>query len=381
MLRAPVDAGIVPGAVGLVVRDGVEEFAAVGSAGEGGPPMARDSVFRMASVTKLMTAAVVLSLVEDGLLGLHMPVERWLPELAAPMVVRTPTSPVDDVVPAVRPITVRHLLTSTTGWGFPSDVTLPAVAPLSADGIQQDGREVSRFLPPDEWLAALARVPLLHQPGETWLYNTSSDLQGVLIARATGRSLPEVMTERLFAPLGMTDTGFEVPEASRHRFTTFYRRRPGGALTVADRPDGQWSRLPAFASGAGGLVSTADDCLAFLHMLLAAGTGTAGHPVLSPASVRAMTTNHLTPTQLTASPLFLEGQGWGFGGTVDLDHSTPWNTPGRYGWVGGTGTTAHLTPSTGTVTILLTQVGESTPTLPDHVKDFWTYASEPRRGS
>ncbi|GAB2751924.1 serine hydrolase domain-containing protein [Streptomyces bullii] len=379
ILRRHVDAGTVPGAVGLVARGDEVEVVAVGSTDAGGTtPMARDSIFRIASITKPITAAALLMLVEDGRLALDAPIDPWLPELAKPLVVRTPSSPVDDVVPALRPITVEDLLSSRPGWGFPSDFSLPAVQALFE--VQKDGRAPRAFPDPDTWLAQLARVPLLHQPGEAWLYHTSSDLQGVLIARASGRTLPEFLAERVFGPLGMTDTAFEVPEAKRDRFTTYYRVDEPGALEPADGPNGQWSSLPAFPSGGGGLVSTADDWLAFARMLLSGGEAN-GHRLLSPGSVSRMTTDHLTARQRQDARLFLEGQGWGYGGQVDITHAAPWNAPGRYGWTGGTGTTAHLVPTTGTVTILLTQVGLQSPRPPRIMRDFWHCAAGPRRAA
>jgi CubicO group peptidase (beta-lactamase class C family) len=170
------------------------------------------------------------------------------------------------------------------------------------------------------------------------------------------------------------DTRFEVPPGSLDRLVSYYRRDPDGGLVLVDGPDGQWSSPPAFPSGAGGLVSTADDWLAFARMLLAGGT-THGRPLLSPAAVRQMTTDHLTPSQRAAATLFLDGQGWGFGGSVDVRVGGPWNVPGRYGWVGGTGTAAHLTPSTGAVTILLSQVELAGPGATALMRDFWRYAA------
>ncbi|MFG2131930.1 serine hydrolase domain-containing protein [Streptomyces sp. NPDC048751] len=364
-LRRYVDDGTVPGAVGLVARGDAVEVVAVGSVdADGSAPMTRESLFRIASITKPITAAALLMLVDDGRLALDAPVAEWLPELADPVVVRAPSGPVDDVVPAVRPITVEDLLSSRPGWGFPSDFALPAVQALF--GVQKDGRAPQEYPDPDTWLADLARVPLLYQPGEAWLYQTASDLQGVLIARASGRTLPDFLAERLFEPLGMKDTAFEVPEAKRDRFTTAYRPDGAGALEVADRPDGHWSRIPAFPSGGGGLVSTADDWLAFARMLL-----DGGGRLLSPTSVSRMTSNHLSAEQRKVGELFLEGQGWGYGGQVDVDAVDPWNVPGRYGWVGGTGTTAHVVPATGTVTILLTQVAMENPTPTPLMREFW----------
>jgi CubicO group peptidase (beta-lactamase class C family) len=288
------------------------------------------------------------------------------------MVVRTPASPVDDLGPAHRPITVFDLLTARAGYGFPSDFSLPAAQLLFS--VQTDGREVQLKPDPDEWMARLSRIPLLYQPGEAWLYDTCSDLQGVLIARASGRPLPEFLAERLFEPLGMADTGFAVPAAKRDRFTSYYRRGPGGGLELADGPDGQWSRTPAFPAGAGGLAGTAADWCRFARMILGEGTVN-GHRLLSPASVRRMTTNHLTASQRAIGQLFLEGQGWGFGGAVDVETIDSWNVPGRYGWVGGTGTTAHITPTTGTIAILLTQVAADDPVPPGVMRDFWRHAA------
>jgi CubicO group peptidase (beta-lactamase class C family) len=372
-LKAYVENGSVPGAVGLVARGDRMEVAAVGSMAVGGAPMARDSIFRFASITKPITAAAVMMLVEDGRIALDDPVGWWLPELAEPKVVRTPASPVEEVVPAARPITVFDLLSSQAGYGFASDFALPAVQRLFS--VQKDGREPQSFPAPDEWMTGLAQVPLLYQPGEAWLYDTCSTLQGVLIARVCGQSLPDFLAERVFAPLGMSDTGFEVPDGKRDRFTSYYRANPAGGLELADGPDGQWSSLPQFPLGNGGLAGTGDDWFAFGRMLLAEGTTAGGRPLLTADSVRLMTSDHTTPAQREIGKLFLEGQGWGFGGSVDIAAIDPWNVPGRYGWVGGTGTSAHITPSTGTLAILLTQVAADSPIPQKWMPDFWRYAA------
>jgi CubicO group peptidase (beta-lactamase class C family) len=373
VLETHVGNGSVPGAVGLVARGDRVEVQAVGSVDlEGTAPMARDSIFRIASITKPIVAAATMMLVEDGLMALDDPVGKWLPELASPSVVRTPASPVDDVVPAARPITVVDVLSSRAGYGFPSDFSLPAVE-LLFNEVQMFGRDPALVPAPDEWMAKLSRIPLLHQPGDAWLYNTCSDIQGVLIARVSGRSLPEFLAERLFEPLGMMDIGFAVPAAKLDRFTSYYQIDPAGGLALTDAPDGQWSSPPVFPSGAGGLVGTVDDWHAFARMLLAEGT-VDGRQVMSPASVRKMTTEQITQSQRDASGLFLEGQGWGFGGSVDVADIDPWNAQGRYGWVGGTGTTAHITASTGAVTILLSQVAMTGPTPTALMRDFWRSA-------
>jgi len=346
LLDAEVASGAVPGAAALVARGDAVEIA---SAGEVHP----DAIVRIASITKPITAAGLMVLVDDGVVALSDPVARWLPELSAPVVVRTPESEIDDVVPAARPVTVEDLLTFRAGWGFPSEFSLPAVAELFQRLPVFGVRET-----PDEWLATLARVPMLHHPGEAWLYNTCSDIQGVLIARSAGRPLPEFLAERIFAPLGMDDTAFHVPAEKLDRLPAYHAPDGGPKIDA-----GLWTSPPIFPSGAGGLVSTLADWHRFGKMLLADGGG-----ILSRESVRLMTTDHLTQEQRAASTLFLEGAGWGFGGSVAAG--------GRYGWVGGTGTTAHVVPSTGTVGVLLTQVQMAGPTPTPVMRRFWQYAFE-----
>jgi CubicO group peptidase (beta-lactamase class C family) len=340
LLEDVVESGAAPGAAALVARDGEVEIAAGGD-------VAADSIVRIASITKPITAAAVMLLVDEGRVQLDDPIARWLPELASPQVVRTRQSPVDDVVPADRPITVEDLLTFRAGWGFPDDFSLPAV------------QELFRKVPPfgvretlDEWLKTIAGIPMLGQPGEAWLYNTCSDIQGVLVARVSGLPLPDFLTVRVFEPLGMADTGFYVPPEKLDRLPPYHAPNA--------MPDGLWTEPPVFPSGAGGLVSTLADLNRFGEMLLA------DDGFLSAAAIRAMTTDHLTREQRDASTLFLEGSGWGFGGSVGPD--------GRYGWVGGTGTTAHVVPATGTSGILLTQVQMTSPTPPPVMRRFWSYA-------
>ena len=343
LLETAVADGTVPGAAALVARGDEVEIAGAGE-------VEVDSIVRVASITKPIIAAAVMLLVDDGLVALDDPIARWLPELASPQVVRTPESPVDDVVPAARPITVEDLLTFRAGWGFPSDFSLPAVVELFQKLPVFGPRET-----PDEWVATLARVPMLRQPGEAWLYNTCSDIQGVLVARVSGRTLPEFLAERIFEPLGMTDTGFHVPAAKLDRLPPYH------APDLALIDDGLWTEPPIFPSGAGGLVSTWPTGIASggCCSRTAAGSSRA-------ESVRLMTTDHLTREQRDASKLFLEGAGWGFGGAVSAD--------GRYGWVGGTGTAAHVGPATGAVGVLLTQVQMTGPTSTPLMRRFWEYA-------
>ena len=239
-----VDSGAVPGAVALIDRGGRLEVVAVGRLSLGREQeITEDSIFRIASLTKPITAVAVMMLVEDGLICLDDPIARWLPELAAPRVVRAPDAPIEDTVAARRPITVFDLLTFRAGYGFGEDFSLPALQPMFTDLHQ--GAPSSDVLAPDEWISTLARIPMLHQPGQTWLYNTCSDIQGVLIARVAGTSLPQFLAERIFEPLGMSDTGFAFPAADQARVTSSYRFDDNGALTLADGPDGDWRTVPA----------------------------------------------------------------------------------------------------------------------------------------
>lgn len=343
LLESAVRSGTVPGAAALVARGDEVEIAASGE-------VRPDSIARIASLTKPIVAAAVLLLVEEGRVALDDPIGRWLPELASPRVVRTPESPLDDVVPAARPITVEDVLSSRAGWGFPSDFSLPAVVELF-----QRLPVLGPQLTSDEWVATLAQVPLLRQPGEAWLYNTCSDIQAVLVERVSARPLPEFLAERIFEPLGMSDTGFHVPAEKLDRLPPYRRGQPAPAQKRL------WTEPPIFPSGSGGLVSTLADWHRFGRMLLADGGG-----LLSPQAVRLMTTDHLTQEQRDASALFLEGAGWGYGGAVAAD--------GRYGWIGGTGTTAHVAASTGTIAVLLTQVQMSGPTPTPLMRQFWQHA-------
>ncbi|GAA5108932.1 serine hydrolase domain-containing protein [Alloalcanivorax gelatiniphagus] len=367
-LRPFVDSGDIPGLVALVARGGDVEVVALGRQGTSGTPMARGSIFRGASITKPMTAAVTLALVEDGLVDLDAPVGELLPELAEPRVLRTLGSPLDDTVPCERPVTARHLLTGTAGHGF-CTWDSPVPDRLMAE-LGQAADDIHEVPPPDEWMSRLSAIPLMHQPGDGWTYNASYDVLGVLVARAAGRDFAQVMAERLLEALGMTDTGFHVPTDRLDRLTTMYGS-DDGELGVRDEPDGYFTRPPAFASGSGGLVTTVDDWLAFGRMLLADGGD-----VLRPESVQLMTTDHTTPQHRDMGGFFLDGQGWGFGGGVDTELIDPWNVLGRYGWVGGTGTSAYVHPSTGVVAVLLTQVVLGAPGVEDVLKAFWTVSAQ-----
>jgi CubicO group peptidase (beta-lactamase class C family) len=377
-----VQRGAVPGLVTLVCRRGEAHVDAIGMKAVGGrDPMQRDTIFRIASMTKPITAAAAMILVEECRLRLDEPVDRLLPELADRKVLRRIDAPLDDTVPANRPITVRDLLTFRMGFGF--------LFPLDSYPIQKavNALQIVGFGPPnistphtpDEWIRRLGTLPLMHQPGEKWMYNTGSYVLGVLIARASGQPLEAFLRERIFEPLGMKDTSFSVPAAKLDRLATAYSTNPGtGALELYDRPEAsQWSRPPAFPDGGGGLVSTVDDYLAFGQMMLHKGQH-GGKRVLSRPSVETMTTDQLTPQQKAVSaelvPGYFDNHGWGFGLSVVTRRVDPSGPVGKFGWYGGLGTSWYSDPQEDMVTILMTQAAFTSPSPPPVVVDFWTSA-------
>jgi len=348
IVETAVARGDAPGVVAAVGRGDEGYVAAAGVMAAGGPPMRSDTLFRIASITKPVTAAVVLSLVEDGLLGLEEPVDRLLPELADRRVLRRPDGPLTDTIRAERAVTTRDLLTFTWGFGMQGAMfTAPEPWPIVSAVAE---RELGSFGPPqpdttpepDTFMARLGELPLLAQPGERWLYSAGSQVLGVLAARAAGAPFEDVMRERVLAPLGMDDTAFYASDTSR--LATAYERRDG-ELAVSDPPDGQWSRPPRFPDGAGGLVSTAEDLLRFGRMLLLPG----GNPVLTAGTVAEMTSDQLTPAQLARvwpGFSFLGDRGWGYGVSV-----TEWG----YSWEGGSGTAWANVPDRDLTVVVLTQ--------------------------
>ena len=343
----------VPGLVALMARGDQVHVEALGSLSIGGPPVQRDSLFRIASVTKPVTGAATLALVREGLLGLDEPVDRLLPELAAPRVLRRMDGPLDDTVPARRPITVRDLLTFTFGFGltaemFGAEPPWPVVAQAGALHLATIGPPNPAEQPgPDTWIAGLGSLPLLAQPGERWFYNTGASVLGVLLERAAGQPFADVLRTRIFEPLGMRDTGFWTPDTGR--LASGYRSAPGGGLEVWDKPGGLWSRPQAFCDGASGLVSTAGDLLAFSRMLLRGGEG-----LLPAGLVAEMTRDQLTPAQKAhggLGPDFFTGVGWGFCTSV----VTAGPRAGAFGWAGGFGTTWLADPARDLTVIVATQ--------------------------
>jgi len=375
-----IERGELPGLVTLVSRRGETHVDAIGMQAAGAStPMRRDTIFRIASLTKPITAAATMILVEECKLRLDEPVDRLLPELANRRVLRRIDGPLDDTLPANRPISVRDLLTLRLGIG--SIMAPPGLYPIqkaiSEYQIGGDGPpHPSKALGPDAWIAGLGRLPLIHQPGERWMYNIGADVLGVLIARAVGQPFEAFLRERIFEPLGMRDTGFSVPADKHARLATSYQADPAtGALQLYDAAaGGEWSSPPPFQSGAGGLVSTVDDYLAFCRMML--NNGKVGNErILSRPSVEVMTTDQLTPEQRVGAEVFFrESSSWGLGMAVYIRRDDLSAIPGRFGWDGGLGTSAYSDPTEDLVGILMTQVSWSSPEGPQIWSDFWTSA-------
>lgn len=360
VVDAHVDEKGVPGAVALVTCGGTTHVHAAGVLSIGGPLAGRDSRFRIASITKPISGAAAMALVAEGVIALDDPIGRWVPELASPRVLRRPDSPLDDTVPAARPITVRDLLTFTFGFGvtadlFAADPPWPIAAAEAELGLSTLGPPNPGAQPgTDEWIAGLGGLPLIAQPGERWLYNTGASVLGVLMARATGTTLLEVLRTRIFEPLGMGATAFFTDDTAR--LATMYQPGDDGP-SVSDPPDGMWSRAPAFPDAAAGLVSTVDDLAAFGRAMVSGGG-----PILSPAAVAEMTTDHLSAEQRARDTRVIvpEGASWGYCLSVVVEGPRT----GAFGWNGGLGTSWIADPARDLNVIVFTQLMFTSPTPP-----------------
>jgi CubicO group peptidase (beta-lactamase class C family) len=355
-MRGFVERGEVAGLVVGVARRGqvhVETFGAMDVAT--GAPMQRDTIFRIASMSKPILATAALMLVEEATLRLDAPVDPWLPELANRRVLRSLDADLDDTVPADRPITLRDLLTLRLGIGavMAPEGTYPVQRAIAEAGIDPG---LDGLLPPaDDWMARLGALPLLHQPGERWMYHTGFDVLAVLLERVAGRPLGEFLAERVYAPLGMVDTAFSVPASAIDRLASSYTAGPAGALVLSDPgPGGRFAAPPAFASE---VVSTVDDYLKFSAMLLGQGRSGATR-LLSRPAVELMTTDQITEAQKAASPFFpgfWDATGWGMGLAVVTRRTDIAAAPGRIGWSGGFGTAWFADPHEDLSAVLLAQ--------------------------
>jgi CubicO group peptidase (beta-lactamase class C family) len=385
VLQGYVERGEIAGMVALIYRHGEEAYAeTIGwQDKEAQLPMKRDTIFRLASMTKPIITVAALTLVEEGKLRLYDPVDTWLPELANRMVMRDANGSPDDVYPSPRAITPHDLLTYRLGTGWSesslrSQLFAMTAAPL-ADALLIPG---AQRLAPDAWMTRLGEFPLLNEPGAVWRYHVASDVLGVLIARVTGKPLETFLRESLFEPLRMVDTSFSVPPEKRSRLVTLYAPTPDGGLTIRDHSQStSWAEPPLFPSGGGGLVSTADDYQRFGRMLLNQGQ-LDGVRILSRKTVEAMTTDYLTPEQHTHNSIAFDRydmdrsagmwDNWGFGygvavrtGRIGLGPSV-----GSFYWPGAFGTTWIADPREDLMAVLLPQVASANPFYTQIGEDF-----------
>jgi CubicO group peptidase (beta-lactamase class C family) len=359
VLDGQVESGRFPG-YAAAVRHGDHTAIRTGGCTSlgGSTPMRPDTVFRIASLSKIVGAALVLRVAATGAFGLDSAVSRWLPELASPRVLSRPDAELTDTVPAERPIVVRDLLTFTFGLGFLLR-DCPLGRAMSDRGLMPGPDEAE--VGPDELMSRYATLPLAHQPGERWLYHTGAELMGVLVARASGRPLSALLSEYVTEPLGMGSTGFFAADVSR--VAASYRPGPSG-LELDDPGNAAVAEPPAFESLGGGLVSTVEDYLRFLDACLVPTS------VLDAQTVRLMTRDSLTPGQREGvEELMGPGVSWGMGVGLDLERVRPWMLPGRFWWNGGSGTTACVDPGNDLAAVLMTQRMMTSAT--GDFDDFW----------
>jgi len=371
LLHESVTRGEVPGAVALIAQRDEHCVISAGHRALGdSTPLQRDAIFRIASMTKPITALAALLLVDDGKLRLDESVDRLLPELAQRRVLRHIDGPLDDTVPANRAITVEDLLTLRLGFGLPPSfpAKTPIVEALEALNLHVFGPPRIESYTADEWIRRLGQLPLMAQPGERWLYNTGSAVLGVLIARACGRSLPSFLQERVFEPLGMRDTAFHVPQDKLARLPAVYQPQGENLQLVEPAQASERSQPPIFPGADAGLLSTIDDCFAFARLLL--GHGRYGQQrLLSDSWIETMTRDHLTGQQ--HEHIVLPHLGWGYGLAVLRGRSPEGVPAGAYGWNGGRGTSLWIDPHAHLTVILMTQRKFTSPDPPAIHKRLW----------
>lgn len=361
--QAAVDSGDIPGVVAQVWRKG--ELCCEVNAGvrdrEAGIPMSSDAIFGIASMTKPVTVALALRLVDEGKLALGDPVTRWLPELANLRVLRHPAGPLDDTVPAARAITVEDLMTHRAGFAY----GFLAPPPLGTALLARVGMGIDSPLTPEQWLQSLAQLPLMFQPGERFNYGHSIDVLGFVAARAAGTDLASAMQEKLFAPLGMVDSGFWIPPSKRARMAKFYVSTQPGQFMPAGFSGFTPDMPAAYASGGQGLVSTAADYLRFARMLLNDGKLDKAR-ILKPETARRMRSNQFTEAQRQGP--FVAGmpfnQGFGLGMSVVIDASQPGivsGSAGTFGWPGAFGGQWQADPVEDLVLVWLQQCTPAPP--------------------
>lgn len=359
LLEGLVEDRRLVGWVAGVHRGGATHVLAGGSRGIDGPEMTTDSLFALTSNTKPIAGALALALVERGVLQMADPVDEWLPELAAMQVLVRPDAPLDQTVPARRSITLHDLLTMTPGFGAVAEEG-PLQRAMVELQVAPSG--LAPAMRPEKYMRRLGSLPLANQPGERWRYHTSSDVLGVLLSRATGRPVAQLLEEYVTGPLGMDDTRFTGEPA---RLTVVHQETADGSLAPLDLGGRTLTTAPEFESLACGLVSTVDDYLKFLRAL-----ANDGAPILSPESALAMRTDQLTPQQREGTIGTLdEGSGWG--------HHVEVRPDGSIGWAGGFGTIGYANPRTGRAAALFIPQTLATAGVRRTADEFWGLLDQP----
>ncbi len=364
-LQSEVEEGHIAGAVGVIARQGrVGYFEAIGKQDrDSGEAMKEESLFRIASMTKAITAAAVMSLVDDGRLRLDDPVSKYLPEFESMRVLEDLESDGLDTVKAASPITIHHLMTHTSG------VPYGWFGPDKLDTLYRNSNISDVFVPVDETMRGrvfrIAASPLKHQPGSAWEYGFSSDILGCVIEEISGLELDQFFIERVFRPLKMKDSHFNVPEGKRERLASLYTiddqerlQRVGsdpftsGFLTFSE--DYCYAGGGRFFGGGGGLVSSSLDYVRFLQMLLNGGT-LEGVRVLSPKSIEIMTVNQIGEMGI-AFEGHGDGYGYGFGVLTQRGKEKDVASVGTYSWGGIFNTYYWVDPEEEMVGVLMTQL-------------------------
>ncbi len=341
----------VAGVVTLVARHGkIVDLHAQGFQDfEAELPMREDTIFRIFSMTKTVVSAGLMQLVEEGRVDLNDPLGNYIPQLAKLKVVAGGSVDNPDVVDADRPITIKMLLTHTSGFGYGTIISGDNVAAKLFDRA-----EPMRAASVEEFIDRLAALPLHFQPGERWNYGVSIDVVGRVIEIVSGQTLGEFLSERFFEPLRMTDTGFSVPEAKRHRISKIYTHGDNG-LTESPLYPIAGEQVAAFEMGGGGLYSTAEDYAVFAQMLLNKGHY-GGRRYLGKITVEYMMSNHLAHLERPRIS-WREEDGFGIGGSVreTLSNAASLGSIGLYGWSGVATTTYRVDPTEGVLFMYLSQ--------------------------
>ena len=357
-LQAVIDSGDLSGAVTLVWRGGEElQFTAIGKRDiEAGLPMTRDTLFRIASMTKPITSVAALMLMEEGKLALEDPITKWAPEFSNMRVMKDAAGAVDDTYPAARDITIEDLMTHRSGLAY----AFSSVGPIAHAYQKALGDPFRADRSPDDWMKALSELPLLYPPGDHFHYSHSTDVLGYLVGRIAGMPFRDFLFRRIFEPMGMVDTDFWVPPAKRGRAAKVYRLKDD-LSGLEEAPFAQLDAPPQLTAGGGGLISTLDDYLKFARMLLNEGE-LDGRRYLKAETVRMMATNRLTDAQRQIPFLgmpFWMGQGFGLGLSVLLDPEKQAlmgpGCKGAFGWPGAFGTWWRADPEAGLILIYLIQ--------------------------